>query len=113
MENFKQTDLSADDSSPVYYNTNHLSLIAILAGIFSWVVLAMYLANVVSSSLFLKAQLANGIPLREIIVDPQAQAWLFSSIGSPLMLGITFFFVLQGVSLGLNALLEIDLSSKE
>lgn len=112
MENIENSNVS-EDTSPVYYNTNHLSLIAILSGIFSWIVLAGYLAYVVSSVLFLKSQLVNGVTLGQVLQDPQAQSWIYTAIGSPLLLAITFFFVLQGVSLGLNALLEIDLATKE
>lgn len=114
MENLETQDMNEpmEDSSPVYYNTNHLSLIAILSGIFSWIVLAGYLLTVTLSVLFLKTQLV-GANLGQIIQDPQAQLWMTTNIVSPLMTGIAFFFVLQGVALGLNVLMELDLNTKE
>lgn len=114
MENLETNEIvdPIEESSPVYYNTNHLSLIAILSGIFSWIVLAGYVLTVVLSVLFLKAQLV-GANLGQVIQDPQAQLWMTTNILSPLMTGIAFFFVLQGVALGLNVLMELDLNTKE
>jgi len=112
MENKVENNPAVEDDSPVYYNTNHLSLIAILSGVFSWIILAGYITYVVISILFLQSQLVNGVTLSQILQDPSAQSWIFNAIGSPLMLGIVFFLVLQGVSVGLNVLLEIDVNSQ-
>lgn len=113
MENNLENKQALEDESPVYYNTNHLSLIAILSGVFSWIILAGYLTYVVISILFLKSQLTNGVTLSQVLQDPSAQSWIYNAIGSPLMLGIVFFLVLQGVSLGLNVLLEINVNGQD
>jgi|GEM_PF-4840687 len=113
MENKVENNPVVEDDSPVYYNTNHLSLIAILSGVFSWIILAGYITYVVISILFLKSQLTNGVTLSQVLQDPSAQSWIYNAIGSPFMLGIVFFLVLQGVSLGLNVLLELDVNSQD
>lgn len=104
--------LEIDDNEPVYYNPKYLNIIATLSGIFSWIVLAGFVGLVVGQYIIL-TNLTQNAPITQLVAEPQALNWIYSNIVTPLFLGIVSFFALQGVSVALNVLLEIDFSIRE
>ena len=100
------------ENQPIYYKPSYLNIIATLSGIFSWVVLAGFLGLIVGQYLIL-SNLTQGTPFTQLIADPQALNWMYTNMVTPLFFGIVSFFALQGVSVGLNVLLEIDFNIRE
>jgi len=105
-------EVEIDENEPVYYKPKSLNLIATLSGIFSWVILLGFIALIVGQYLVLQ-ELGQGAPLTELIANAQVKNWIYTNMALPLLNGLGLFFVLQGVSIGLNVLLEIDFNSRE
>ena len=105
-------EVEIDDNEPVYYKPKSLNLIATLSGIFSWVVLLGFIALIVGQYLVL-IELGQGAPVTELIANAQVKNWIYTNMALPLLNGLGLFFVMQGVSIGLNVLLEIDFNARE
>ena len=101
-----------EDDEPVYYKPRSLTLVSTISGILSWVVLVGFIAVIVAQYTVLQ-QLAQGAPMSTLIANPQVQNWIYTNMVFPLLDGLSLFFILQGVSIGLNVLLEIDFNSRE
>ena len=101
-----------EDNEPVYYSPKYLNMIATLSGIFSWIVLAGFLGLIVGQYIIL-TNLTQNAPITQLIGEPQALNWIYTNLVTPLFLGIVSFFALQGVSIALNVLMEIDFSNRE
>jgi hypothetical protein len=103
-----------EENEPIYYKPKSLNLVASLAGIFSWIVSLGFVANVVVQGLNVQAQLKQqGLALSTLLAEPSFQSYAFTNLIIPLLTGLAFFAILQGVSIGLNALLEIDFNIRE
>jgi hypothetical protein len=102
------------EKGAVLYNPKALSLVASLSAIFSWIVLVAYLAETIVQFLYVKAQLAQSqapVDVATLIKEPGFVSYVVTNISTPLFTGLALFFVLQGVAIGLNILMEIDLKS--
>ena len=100
------------DDEPIYYKPRSLTLVSTIAGILSWVVLVGFIAVIVAQY-FILQQLTQGAPIATVIVNPQVQNWIYTNMVFPLFDALSLFFILQGVSIGLNVLLEIDFNFRE
>ncbi len=106
------TQIELEENDPIYYKPKTLNIIATLSGIFSWIVLAGFVRLVVGQSIIL-SNLTQGAAITELVNEPQALNWIYSNIVTPVFFAIVSFFALQGVSIGLNVLLEIDFNVRE
>jgi hypothetical protein len=111
-EQTTETVVEVEEIDPVYYKPKTLNLVATISGIFSWVVLLGFIALIVGQYLVLQ-ELAQGQALTELLANAQVKNWIYTNMVLPLLSGVAFFFVLQGVSIGLNVLLEIDFNMRE
>ena len=103
-----------EENEPIYYKPKSLKLIASLAGIFSWIILVGFVADVVVQGLNIQAQLKQqGLALATLMAEPSFNSYAFTNLIIPLLTGLALFAILQGVSIGLNVLLEIDFKIRE
>ena len=100
-----------EDDEPIYYKPRSLTLVSTISGILSWVVLVGFIAVIVAQY-FVLQQLAQGAPIATLVANPQVQTWIYTNMVYPLFDGLSLFFILQGVSIGLNVLMEIDFNSR-
>ena len=102
------------DSEPIYYNPGRLSLVSTISSWVSWIVLAVFIINTIIQVRSLQNQIGNqGLDMSQLYTDPNFQSYLFSNLLLPFFTGVVFFLVLQGVSIGLNAVLEVDFNLRE
>ena len=104
--------VEVEDDEPIYYKPKSLTLVSSIAGILAWVVLIVFVAAVGYQYVILQS-LAQGAPMSTLFVNPQVQNWIITNMVFPLFEGLTLFFLLLGVSIGLNFLLEIDFNARE
>jgi hypothetical protein len=110
----KTTSTEENDNEPIYYNPSRLSLVATASSWFSWFTLAVFVLNTIIQGIWIRSQIAGqGLVFSEMAVDPNFQSYLFSNLLLPFFTGIVFFLVLQGVSIGLNVVLEMDFNLRE
>ena len=105
-------EVEIEDNEPVYYKPRILNLVATITGILSWVVLLGFIAVIVGQYLNL-TELSQGAPISNLLAEGEAKVWIYTNLVLPLLSGLSFFFILQGVSIGLNVLLEIDFNLRE
>jgi hypothetical protein len=104
----------ATDKEPIYFSPKRVNLVADLAGIFSWVVLVGFIADIVVQVINIQAQLKTGnLVLATIIREPSFLSYLFMNLAIPLLTGIGLFVLLQAAAAGLNVLLEMDYNARE
>ena len=61
-----------------------------------------------------QAQLQQqGLALSTLMAEPSFNSYAFTNLVIPLLTGLALFAILQGVSIGLNVLLEIDFNIRE
>jgi len=109
-----ENEAPVEENEPIYYKPKSLNLVATVAGIVSWITLVGFVANVVLQVMGLQAQLAQqGLALDALLKEASFYAYLFTNMIIPLLTGLSLFLILQGVSIGLNALLEIDFNARE
>ena len=102
------------EDEPIYYKPRSLNLVATTSGIISWIVLVGFLADIVIQVLSIQAQLkSQQLAIATLMAEPGFNSYIFTNLILPLLTGLTFFCVLQGVAIGLNALLEIDFNARE
>ena len=111
-EQTTETVVEIEESEPVYYKPKTLNLVATISGIFSWVVLLGFIALIAGQYLVLQ-ELAQGQPMTELLANPQVLNWIYTNMALPLLNGLGFFFVMQGVSIGLNVLMEIEFNQRD
>ena len=110
---------TVEENEPIYYKPRVLNLVATISGILSWVVLVGFLANVVVQVLSIRASIASAVAqgqavsLTTMLGEPAFNAYAFTTLIIPLLLGLSLFVMLLGLSIGLNALLEIDFNFRE
>lgn len=107
-----ETDVEIEETEPLYYKPRMLNLVATITGILSWVVLLGFIAVVVGQYLNLP-ELTQGAPFTSLIGEASARVWIYTNMVLPLLSGLSLFFILLGVSIGLNVLLEIDFNMRE
>lgn len=106
--------LVIEDSEPVYYKPKVLNLVATISGILSWVVLLGFIADIVVQVLSVQAQLkSQQLVFSTLLAEASFQSYIFTNLIIPLLNGLSLFFILQGVAIGLNVLLEIDFNMRE
>jgi hypothetical protein len=110
----EENEAPVEENEPIYYKPKSLNLVATVAGIVSWITLVSFVANVVLQVMGLQAQLAQqGLALDALLKEASFYAYLFTNMIIPLLTGLSLFLIMQGVSIGLNALLEIDFNARE
>ena len=106
--------VAVEDNEPIYYKPKLLNLVATLAGIFSWIILVGFVADIVVQVLNVQAQLTQqGLALTTLLAEPSFNSYVFTNLVVPLLTGLGLFLILEGVSIGLNVLLEIDFNIRE
>src|SRR5687767_4016514 len=114
-----ESDVSAEEEDePVYYKPKTLSLISVISQWLSWVVLILVLLVIVAQGLYLNGiATQNATAVMALLADAQqgeqARLFVYTSMLLPLLTGLSFFFLLQAASVGLNALLEIEFNQRE
>ncbi len=102
------------EDEPIYYSPNKLSLIASIAFWFSWFVIVGFIADTIFQGIGIQSQVSQqGWVLTTLITDPAFLSYVFANLLIPLLTGITFFLMLQGISIGLNVVLEMDFNMRE
>jgi hypothetical protein len=110
----EENEAPVEENEPIYYKPKSLNLVATVAGIVSWITLVGFVADVVLQVIGLQAQLAQqGLALDALLKEASFYAYLFTNMLIPLLTGLSLFLIMQGVSIGLNALLEIDFNARE
>ena len=110
----KQETTEEEENEPIYYKPSSLSLIASIASWTSWLVLAVYVIATIVQGVWVQTQLqAQSLSFSDIMSDMSILSYMFSNLLLPFFTGIVFFLVLQGVSIGLNVVLEMDFTLKE
>ena len=112
METAVIEEVEIEDAEPVYYKPKVLNLVATVSGILSWVVLLGFIALIVGQFLVLQ-ELGQGAAWSTLLVNPQVKNWIYTNMALPLLNGLSTFFILQGVSIALNVLMEIDFNIRE
>jgi hypothetical protein len=113
-ENVDVVETVEEENEPIYYKPKTLNLVATLSAIFGWIILVGFIADVVFQSLNVQAQLAQqGLVLTTLLSEPSFQSYVFTNLVVPLLTGLGLFFALEGISIGLNVLLEIDFNQRE
>ncbi len=107
-----EVEMEEKEIEPIYYKPKTLNLVAILAGIFSWVVLLGFVGVLVGRFMLIKDSLST-MPFAQLMANQQFQDWAYTNWVLPLVEGLAFFFILQGVAIGLNVLMEIDFNLRE
>lgn len=100
------------EDEPIYYKPKALNIIATLSGIFSWVILLGFIALSVGQY-FVLQELGQGADWATLLANAQVKNWIYTNILTPILSGVGLFFVLQGISIALNVLLEIDFNIRE
>lgn len=102
----------AEEKGPALYNPKALSLVASLSSILSWVVLVAFIGDVVAQYRNINSMISQqGMAFSELFKEPNAVSFLVSNLSTPLFTGIALFLVMQGVAIGLNVLMELDLKT--
>jgi hypothetical protein len=115
----KQTTEEEVEDKPIYFNLKVLNLVSTISGILSWVVLVAYLASMVLTIIGFQASITQAraqgqeVNLFTMLGDPAFLLYLVNTYMLPLMTGLTMFMTLQGIAIGLNALLEIDFNIRD
>lgn len=104
--------IEAEENEPVYYNPKSLNLVTSIARVFSWVVLVGFVLLVVGNFMNLQ-ELSQGATLTDIFKQASARIWVYTNLVTPLLTGLGLFIALQGISIGLDVLLEIDYNARE
>ena len=103
-----------NENEPIYYKPSWLSLIASIASWSSWLVLAIYVVSSIVQGIWIQSQMkAQGLAFSDVMTDMSILAYLFSNLLLPFFTGIVYFVILQGVSVGLNVVLEMDFTLRE
>ena len=101
-----------EEKGPALYNPKVLSLISSLSAILSWVVLVAYLGDIVAQYRNVQTMIAQqGMPFTDLFKEPGALSFLVTNLSTPFFTGLALFLVMQGIAIGLNVLMEIDLKS--
>jgi len=104
----------AEEKGPALYNPKALSLVSSLASILSWVVLVAFLGDVVAQYLNVQNMIGQqGMTFAELFKEPGALSFLVTNMSTPFFTGLAVFLMMQGVAIGLNVLMEIDLKTGE
>ncbi len=113
METTPDLPETVESNEPVLYSSKALTLITTLLGVFSWVVLVAFLADVVAQAVNVQITLSQqSLSLSEVLRQPSAVSFLITNISTPLFTGIGLFLVMQGGAIGLNLLREMDLMNR-
>jgi hypothetical protein len=112
MEEKVEKEVSDENDEPIYYKPSSLNLVASLAMWFSWLVLLGFVLVVVGQG-FNLMELSQGAEIMSLVKEAGARNWMYTNLALPLLTGLGLFIALQGVSIGLNVLLEIDFNMRE
>ena len=105
----EETEMKVQEEEPIYYTPKRLSRISDLASIVSWVVLVGFIGDVIVQIVSLMAQLkSQNVAISTLTSEPSFYSYIFINVVIPLLTGLGLFAILQGVSVGLNVLLDMD-----
>jgi hypothetical protein len=109
-----QEEEEKEEKEPIYFAPKRLNLVSDFASILSWIVLVGFIADVVLQIVSLQMQMkSSNLLFSTLAKDPSFFGYLFINIVRPLLTGLTFFAVLQGIAVGLNVLLELNFNVHE
>jgi hypothetical protein len=113
--NLQSLPEKAENAEPIYYSPKKLSLVGNLSAWLSWLILVVFIAITIFQFISIQnSLLQQGIILEaSLLLNPLAVAYFLSNLVSPLATGIALFILMQGFSIGLNVLLEIDFNRQE
>ncbi len=104
-------DINLDD----FYTKKHqrLSLIAGTANVFSWLVVIFFLLLTISNFVgFFRIQ--DTYQIQKLFeIEPAASLNIFLEMGQSLFHGGVYFFILRGIALGMQMIIETDLNYRE
>ncbi len=101
-----------EEKGPALYNPKALSLVASLSSMLSWVVLIAFIGDVIAQYLNVNSMISQqGMAFSDLFKEANAVSFLVSNLITPLFTGIALFLVMQGVAIGLNVLMELDLKT--
>ncbi len=101
-----------EEKGPALYNPKALSLVSSLTSILSWVVLAAFIGDVIAQYLNVNTMISQqGMAFSDLFKEPNAVSFLVSNLSTPFFTGVALFLVMQGVAIGLNVLMELDLKT--
>jgi hypothetical protein len=104
----------SEEKEPVYFNPRRVSFFSDFASILSWIALVGFLAQVVFAAINLQSQMsAQSLALSALLKEPSFIPYLFVNMLIPVLTGLVFFAVVQGIAQGLNVLLEMDLFNRD
>ena len=106
-----ENEAPIEETEPIYYKPKSLNIVATVAGILSWVVLVGFVLALVGQYMNLQ-ELSQNAPFSALIKEAAARTWIYVNILFPLFTGLALFLTLQGVSIGLNVLLEIEFNTR-
>lgn len=103
-----------EEKGPALYNPKALSLVASLTSMLSWVVLIAFVGDVIAQYLNVNSMISQqGMAFSDLFKEANAVSFLVSNLSTPLFTGIALFLVMQGVAIGLNVLMELDLKTSD
>ena len=114
--NNEQSEMIAitEESEPVFYTPQRVTLVSDIASILSWVVLAFFIGDFIVQIISLQSTLkTQQLTIATLMREPSFYAYLFVNIIVPFLTGLGFFVVLQAAAHGLNVLLEMDFNARE
>ncbi len=104
----------SEDEDPIFFAPKRVTAISDIANILSWIFLVACVIQLVVEIIGLRSQLSGqGVTLKALLREPSLYTYVFQRMIIPVLTGLGFFAVLQGVSLGLSMLLEADFNSRE
>ncbi len=109
---------AAEESEPIYYKPKTLSMVSVISAWLSWIVLILVILVIAAQVQYiLGIATQNATTLVALLSDAQqgeqARLFVYTNMVLPLLTGVSFFFLLQAASIGLNALLEIEFNQRE
>lgn len=108
-----ETQSTTEEKEPILYNPKSLSLVSNATSWLSWLVLAGYLADVIAQFIGLQSSITQqGMSLADLLKEASAISYLITNLLTPFLTGVALFLVMQGVSMGLNVLLEMDYTQR-
>ena len=97
-----------EEEEPIYFAPKRVSVVSDIANVLSWIVLVGFVGDVVAQIMSLQSQITtNAYVISDLLKEVSFYSYFFSSILEPLLIGLALFGILQGVSVGLDMLLEL------
>lgn len=108
-----ETQSTTEEKDPILYNPKIVGLIANASSWASWLVLVGILADVIAQFVSMQATITQqGMSFADLLKEPSAIAYMLTNLVTPFVTGLALFLLMQGVSVGLNVLMEMDFNQR-